>query len=195
MARSLLIKSKHYYQHDLEIVDIVILIIIGLGAYEGYKKGFLMGIIGLFGFVIAIILAFYFMDTMADWLADNVKSLNIGYPLVGFFVIFILVSFLINGVGWLLKKTMETVFLGSLDKVAGLMLGAVRIAFFLSLFLYMANLFDLDLPKQWTRKSEALPYIEPVAPFFVDLLDPFLPVIQETLDKMEDLVDDIAKQI
>ncbi|MDN3204989.1 CvpA family protein [Algoriphagus sediminis] len=179
----------------MEIIDVVILIIIGLGALEGFKKGFLMGIIGLFGFIIAIILAFYFMDTMADWLSDNVKSLNIGYPIVAFFLIFVLTTLLINGVGWLLKKTMETVFLGSLDKVAGLMLGVVRVAFFLSLFLYMANLFDLDLPKEWTRKSQALPYIEPIAPFFVDLLDPFLPVIQETLDKMEELVEEFADQI
>ncbi|MFT7363232.1 MAG: membrane protein required for colicin V production, partial [Algoriphagus sp.] len=33
----------------MEIVDIVILIILGLGAYEGFKQGFLMSIVGLVG--------------------------------------------------------------------------------------------------------------------------------------------------
>jgi len=41
----------------LEPVDVVILLLLGLGAYEGYKKGLLMSIIGLLGFVLAIVLA------------------------------------------------------------------------------------------------------------------------------------------
>jgi len=35
-------------------IDIVILILIGLGAYEGYKKGLLLSILGLIGFVLAL---------------------------------------------------------------------------------------------------------------------------------------------
>lgn len=179
----------------METVDIIILIILGLGAIEGYQKGFLMGVLGLFGFVIAIILAFYFMDTMADWLAENVDELNLGYPIFAFFLIFISTMLLINGVGWLLKKTIDMVLLGSLDKAAGLMLGVVKVGFFISLFLYLANMFDLDMPKKWTSKSETLPYIEPVVPFFVDILEPGLPVIAETLKKMEELVEKVEKDL
>jgi membrane protein required for colicin V production len=40
----------------LEPLDVVILVLLGLGAYEGYKKGLLMSIVGLFGFVLAIVL-------------------------------------------------------------------------------------------------------------------------------------------
>lgn len=179
----------------METIDIIILVIVGLGAIEGYRKGFLMSILGLFGFVLAIILAFYFMDTMADWLTENVDSLSIGYPILAFFLIFVATMLVVNGVGWMLKKTIDMVLLGSLDKAAGLMLGAVKVAFFLSLFFYLANMFDLDLPKKWTRKSQAMPYIEPVVPFFVDLMEPSLPVIDETLKKMEDLVEKVGKDL
>ncbi len=154
-----------------------------------------MGLIGLFGFVIAIILAFYFMDTAADWLAENVDSLNVGYPIFGFLLVFVVTSLLINGIGWLLKKTMDMVLLGSLDKVGGLMLGVVKVAFFLSLFIYIASLFDFSLPKDWTRGSQGLPYIEPVAPFFVDLMEPAFPFIEETIAKMEDLVQEVGDNI
>ncbi|MHA7131585.1 CvpA family protein [Algoriphagus namhaensis] len=179
----------------METIDIVILIILGLGALEGFRKGFLMGIIGLFGFVLAIVLAFYFMDSMADWLTENVDELTIGYPIIAFILIFIATMLVINSVGWVLKKTIDMVLLGSLDKVAGLMLGVVKVAFFLSLFLYLANMFDLDLPKKWTRKSETLPYIEPVVPFFVDIMEPELPVIDKTLKKMEELVEKVGKDL
>lgn len=179
----------------METIDIVIIVILGLGAIEGFRKGFLMSVLGLVGFIVAIILAFYFMDFMADWLAENVDSLNIGYPIFAFFLIFVGTMLVINGVGWMLKKTIDMVLLGSLDKAAGLMLGVVKVAFFLSLFFYLTNMFDLDLPKDWTRKSETMPYIEPVVPFVVDLMEPSLPVIEETLQKMEDLVEKVGKDL
>jgi len=78
-----------------------------------------MRIVGLVGFVIAIVLGFYFMDTMADWLGENVKEINLGYPLAGFLVIFIISMVLIRIVGWVLKKMMDLILLGGIDSAAG----------------------------------------------------------------------------
>ncbi|NDE61052.1 MAG: CvpA family protein, partial [Cyclobacteriaceae bacterium] len=33
----------------MDPIDIVLLLLLGYGAYEGYKKGFLMSMVGLFG--------------------------------------------------------------------------------------------------------------------------------------------------
>lgn len=175
----------------METVDIIITIVLVLGAIEGYRKGFLMSVLGLFGFIIGIILGFYFMDTTADWLADNVKEFNIGYPLFAFFLIFITSMLLVRFVGWMLKKTLEMVLLGSLDKAAGLMLGVVKAAVFISLFIWLANLFDLDLPKKWKRQSETLAYIEPIVPALVDILEPALPFVEQANKKIEDLVKEV----
>jgi len=150
-----------------------------------------MGILGLFGFVIAIILGIYFMDPMTDWLKENVTEFNLGYPILGFIVIFSITMFLIKSVGWALKKTMDLVLLGSLDSIAGVFLGIVKAAFFVSLFFWQASLFKLDLPKQWTADSEYLGYIEPVAPAIVEGIEPFFPKVEENLEKLEKIVDDI----
>ena len=75
------------------LVDIVIILLLALGAYEGYKKGFLLGILGLVGFVVALVLGFYFMEPAASWLGENVDSINLSYPILGFLIIFILSIF------------------------------------------------------------------------------------------------------
>ncbi|MBN3580950.1 CvpA family protein [Algoriphagus aestuarii] len=175
----------------MSTVDIILLVILGFGAFEGYRQGFLMGILGLFGFVIAIILGVYFMDPMTDWLKENVTEFNLGYPILGFLVIFLITMLLIKSVGWALKKTMDLVLLGSLDSIAGVFLGVVKAAFFVSLFFWQASLFKLDLPKQWTADSEYLGYIEPVAPAIVEGIEPFFPKVEENLEKLEKIVDDI----
>lgn len=178
----------------MEAVDIVILIILGLGAYEGFKQGFLMSIVGLFGFVIAIILGFYFMDTMADWLGETVKEVNLGYPLVGFLVIFIITMIFVRIVGWSLKQVMDLILLGGIDSVAGGALGVVKAGFFISLFLWFTTEFKMDLPEKWLKNSEILGYIKPLAPAVIDAVEPLFPSVKSTRDKLEEFVEDIKEK-
>lgn len=162
-----------------------------LGAYEGFKKGFLLGLIGLVGFVVALILGFYFMDPMTDWLKDNVTEFNLAYPIVAFFIIFLISVLLIQTVGWILKMVMNLILLGSIDSLAGSILGVVKAAFFISLFIWFGKEFDLDLPKQWEKDSEMLDFIEPMAPAVIEAVEPFFPKVGGTRKKLEDLVKDL----
>lgn len=153
-----------------------------------------MSIVGLFGFVIAIILGFYFMDTMADWLGENVKEINLGYPLAGFLVIFIISMVLIRIVGWILKKVMDLILLGGIDSAAGGVVGVVKAGFFISLFLWFTTEFKMDLPKKWLKNSEILGYIEPLAPTVIEALEPLFPSVKSTRDKVDEFVDKIKEK-
>lgn len=175
----------------MSIIDIIIVIILGLGTYEGYRKGFLLGVLGLFGFVIAVILGLYFMDPMNDWLAKNVTEFNLGFPILGFIVVFILTLLFIKVAGWILKQVMDMVLLGPIDSIVGALFGAVKAAFFISLFFWQAGLFKLEMPKKWTKDSEMLYFIEPIAPGIVAAVKPFFPSIEESLKKLEEVVDKI----
>jgi membrane protein required for colicin V production len=178
----------------LEAVDIVILIFLGLGAYEGFKQGFLMSIVGLIGFVVAIILGFYFMDTMADWLGENVKTINLGYPLAGFLVIFIISMILIRMVGWILKKVINLILLGGIDSAAGGVLGAVKAGFYISLFLWFTTEFRMELPNKWLRESEILGYIKPLAPAVISAVEPIFPSVKSTRNKLDEFVEKIKEK-
>jgi membrane protein required for colicin V production len=178
----------------LEAVDIVILIFLGLGAYEGFKQGFLMSIVGLIGFVVAIILGFYFMDTMADWLGENVKTINLGYPLAGFLVIFFISMILIRMVGWILKKVINLILLGGIDSAAGGVLGAVKAGFYISLFLWFTTEFRMELPKKWLRESEILGYIKPLAPAVISAVEPIFPSVKSTRNKLDEFVEKIKEK-
>jgi len=173
----------------LEIVDIIIVIILGLGAYEGFKQGFLMSIVGLVGFVVAIILGFYFLEPMAGWLAEKVREVNLGYPIAGFLVIFFISMILIRVVGWTLKKLINIILLGGIDSAAGGVLGALKAGFFISLFLWFTTEFQMDLPKKWLKSSETLGYIQPMAPAVIANVEPFFPKVGSTRSKLDEFVD------
>lgn len=175
----------------MSIIDILIVIILGLGTYEGYRQGFLLGVLGLFGFVIAVVLGLYFMDPMNDWLAKNVTEFNLGFPIFGFIVIFVLTLLFIKVAGWILKQLMDMVLLGPIDAIVGALFGALKAAFFISLFFWQAGLFKLEMPKKWTKDSEMLYFIEPIAPGIVAGVKSFFPSIEESLKKLEEVVDKV----
>lgn len=173
----------------MEPIDIVLLIVIALGAYEGYKKGLLMSIVGLIGFVLAIILGVYFMEPVSKWLAEHLTSLTFAFPIIAFLIVFGITISLVSTAGWILKKMMNMILLGGLDSIGGAILGIVKAAFFISLFIWLANLFDLKMSKEWSAKSEFLPYIEPMAPAVIWVLEPIVPKIGDLQKTVEEIVE------
>lgn len=169
-------------------VDIIILILITLGAYEGYKKGLLLSIVGLIGFVLAIALGVYFMDPVSKYLAQHLDDLTFAFPIIAFLIVFFLTLILVGTAGWFMKKMMDLVLLGGLDSIAGAVLGIVKSAFFISLFMWLSIQFDLKMPREWRRQSEFLQYIEPLAPSVIWVLEPVSPKLKELEKTMEEIV-------
>jgi membrane protein required for colicin V production len=169
-------------------VDIIILILITLGAYEGYKKGLVMSMLGLVGFVLAIALGVYFMDPVSKYLAQHLDELTFAFPIMAFLIVFLLTILLVGISGWFMKHIMDMVLLGGLDSLAGAILGIVKAAFFISLFMWLSLQFDLKMPREWRRKSEFLQYIEPLAPSVIWVLEPVSPKLKELEKTMEEIV-------
>lgn len=172
----------------MEPVDIIILILIALGAYEGYKKGLLLSMVGLVGFVLAIALGVYFMDPLSKYLAQHLDDLTFAFPIMAFLIVFLLTLLIVGIAGWVMKRVMDMVLLGGLDSIAGAILGIVKAGFFLSLFMWLSIQFDLKMPREWRRKSEYLQYIEPLAPSVIWVLEPVSPKLKELQKTMEDIV-------
>jgi len=156
----------------------------------GFQRGFLLSIIGLFGFVVAVILGFYFMNPMNEWLAQNVDSVNLSFPIISFLIIFLISMSLISLIGWILKKIVNMVLLGSVDAMAGAVLGVIKAAFFISLFIWLLDKYGVDLDYKLDEGSELLGYIKPLAPLVIDLLEPFFPIIRETIKELGEMAKD-----
>jgi membrane protein required for colicin V production len=170
-------------------IDIIILIILALGAYEGYKKGLLMTIVGLIAFVFAIMLGVYFMEPVSKMLAERLDELTFAFPVIAFFIVFIITLLIVNIAGWILKKMMNMILLGSVDSIAGAILGIVKSAFFISLFMWLSLGFDLKMPREWRSKSEFLQYIEPLAPSVIWVLEPLIPKIKDLQETIAEIVE------
>lgn len=184
MAKPSQNRLKPFYPSKLEPIDVVILLLLALGAYEGYKKGLLMSIVGIFGFVLAIVLGIYFMEFVGNWLASETDQEALALPIVAFLLIFFGTLFLINIAGRALKKMLGLVLLGGLDSLGGAVLGIVRTGFFISLLVWVLGKLELEPLKKWQADSTYLAFIEPLTPEVLELLDPILPSVKEASQEL-----------
>lgn len=148
-----------------------------------------MSIVGLIGFVLAIILGVYFMEPMSKFLANHLDSLTFAFPIMAFLIVFGITILIVGIAGWILKKMMNLILLGGLDSIGGSILGIVKSAFFISLFMWLSLQFDLKMPREWRAKSEYLQYIEPLAPSVIWVLEPIVPKVTELQKTIEEIVE------
>jgi membrane protein required for colicin V production len=169
--------------------DLLLLVPIVMGAFNGYKRGLLVEVIGIIAFLLAIVFGFRFLGIGMDMLSEFV-GIDLGgrmLPYLSFLLIFFPIVFAINKIGWLFRKALRLTFLGVLDGLSGAVLGAVLWAFGLSVLIWLASAVGIGVPERFTLDSEVYPFLKSCAPDLVDKVSGFLPSMGEVFDKLNAL--------
>ncbi|MDA0193469.1 MAG: CvpA family protein [Bacteroidetes bacterium] len=167
-------------------IDIGILILLGFGAYQGFKTGLLMQLLGIIGFFLSIIGGFHLMYWGADMLSEFIHGYENILPFIAFFVIFIFIVVVINLTGKALKSLLDMTLLGSFDNIVGAIAGVLKWALFLSLMTWVVETFAPFPLGQFGEGSVLYPIIASFAPFLLDVFSGWLPVFQELIKNKPD---------
>lgn len=160
----------------MNAIDIILSLLILLGAYFGYKKGLLIEILTFFAFIIAIISAFKLMHLGVSFLSSDDSSQSDGLiPYVAFVIIFVLVFLCIFLLSKLLKKLIDFSILGSFDSWAGAVLGACKMAFGISLFLWLTYHAKISFPENVVSDAVIYPQLISFAPNVVTWVSHIIP--------------------
>ena len=138
-------------------IDIVIAIILLIGGYFGYKRGFLLGLFFLLAIIIGVFLGFKLMAISVNYLHKNFNA-DLNYlPYISFFVIFVGVILVVMFIGNRFKNSMDKTFLGKLDAIVGALLGVAKYAFCLSVLFWLLSSLTVRFPANWTNNSFLYP--------------------------------------
>ncbi|MDN3687520.1 CvpA family protein [Cyclobacterium jeungdonense] len=172
----------------MSTIDLIILGMLAVGAFSGYRQGLFIGLLSILAFFIGIILAFRFMHWGAELLAERVESLTFMLPFVAFILIFLAVTITIRILAYLVKQALDLTILGTFDNFAGSILGLLKWSIMISLLIWVAHSFEFEVPEEMRKGSVIYPMIVPIAPAMVSFLDDYTPIIDAAIATIKELV-------
>jgi len=129
----------------MNYIDIILIILLFLAAINGFKKGLIAEVASLAALILGIWGAIEFSYITSDFLVENFDLHTKHLNLISFVVTFIVIVILVHIVGNTINKLAETVLLGFVNKLAGLIFGVLRSALILSIILVVFDKIDEDV--------------------------------------------------
>lgn len=163
----------------MSILDIGLCAILILGAYSGYKEGFLMELFSLLGVILGVLGGFKLMGWAMLFLADEFNVDQKVLPYIAFGVVFISIVIVVKLLGNMVKLSIDKSFLGRIDQVAGSVLGFFKTAFLLSVALWIMDSLKINLPENWAEDSWILPKVATFAPLVTSWISELFPVFRD----------------
>jgi membrane protein required for colicin V production len=162
-------------------IDIAFALFILLGAYHGYKAGFLLELFALVAVVLGVLGGFKLMGWTMVHLGAKFNVGDKVLPYVAFALVFFLIVIVVNLLGKLIKASVDKSFLGSIDQAAGGLLGLLRTIFMLSVVLWIVDSLKLEFLSDWTADSWLYQIVAGFAPKFTDWISELLPAFKDVL--------------
>ena len=170
----------------MSTADLLILFVVGMAAYKGYQRGLFLSLLSIVAFIVSIVLAFVLLDWGVDMLGNWFDGINAVLPYLAFLMIFGGGSLLINLGGNLVKKAMDLTLLGSLDNVAGAVLGAIKWVFGASLIIWLIQTLGVEVPQSWQEESWLYAKIQPIAPWVLDAFSEYWPFLKSLFESLKE---------
>jgi membrane protein required for colicin V production len=152
-----------------------------IGAYKGFKDGFLMSLVLLLAIIVGIFAAIKLMDISMQYLAREFNVDTKVLPYVAFAVVFAGVVLLIYLLGKAIHASIDKTFLGRVDQIAGLLLGVLRVFFMISILLWIVSAIHMELPEKWISQSKLYTFTQSFAPTLSSYFGEWLPAVGNIL--------------
>ena len=116
-------------------LDLALGAVLAVGLWRGLRTGALLQILGTVGWVLGFVAASALMGPVGEAVAAGLGVSDRTAPVLGFVAVMTVTVVALTAAAHVLRKTLEAVKLGGLDKAAGGAVGALRAAFGLSVVL------------------------------------------------------------
>ena len=103
----------------MNTLDIVLLVAAGIGMLYGLKSGLVKQLSFGAGIVIGLLQATIFYPKTAAWLQGLTLWDNLICTILGFIIIFVATTIIINLIGYILRWLLKAILLGWLDRILG----------------------------------------------------------------------------
>ena len=159
----------------MTIIDFILAIPLAYAIYKGFKRGLILELATLAGFIIGIYVGIHFSRVAAQFISETFHYQSNWLHIIAFALVFLLVLLGTWFLGKLLEKTAEMLMLGIFNKILGAVFSLIKMTLILSFALFIINAFapGNNIISQETAKKSIL--YKPVSTFAQIIVPKFKP--------------------
>lgn len=176
------------------ILDIIFAVFIVLAVTRGYNSGLIIGVFSLVAVIIGLAAALKLSAAVAAYIGKAVKVSEEWLPFISFFVVFLVVVLLIRLGARALEKTVETVMLGWVNKLGGVIFFAAIYTIVFSVLLFYAEQMKW-IPAETIRQSVTYDFVQPWGPKAINGLGSLIPFFKDLFTQLEEFFSGVAEKI
>lgn len=176
----------------MNYLDIIIVILLIIGAVRGFRKGMIIELATLAGLIIGIFLGVLIADIIGLIIVGIIDVNIIAIKIISFIIIFAIVLLVLYTLAKIIERLLKMIFLNIFNRIGGIFIGALKTAFILSVILIFVNMLNkrIEFISEAQRESSLL--YNPVSKFAPALL-PDKDFLQKGIVKTEKVIDDNFK--
>ncbi|WP_375561761.1 CvpA family protein [Bernardetia sp. OM2101] len=184
--------DKSFWDYSFKIGDVILLLLLGFSAYQGYLKGIIVELLSLFLLVFIVYWVmtgtFYGFSSLNDsqMVGEFSKRTT---PFLTFLIITILLSLLMEFLGNIGRKFLRFTLFGSADSFIGAIFSLIKYCFVVGLVMTLCIDIGLFAEDEIRSKSLLMPLVMDVFYYIVVVLDGIGVDINELLVGIKDLLD------
>lgn len=164
----------------MKFIDIIILLPLIYGIYQGYTKGLVTMVFELLSIVLGMVLGFKLMQVGIDFLYQFFPSMPKLLPFLSFIIIFTLVLLAVRAIGMAIKAVLDiTIFAGIIDNIIGAAVGFLKFLFLISIIVWLVKTSGIIIPESVTKDAVVFQFISQIAPQVVLILETLMPFLKD----------------
>ena len=158
----------------MNYIDLILGILLILGAIRGFVRGFIAEFAGLAALILGVWGAIHFSYLTSGFIIDNFNYHPEHLGLISFFITFLIIVILVHMIGKAVENILSAVALGFLNKLAGILFGVIKTALILSVLLLIFDRLDEDaaiIPQNAKEESQMYEPVKDLVPSLLPFLD------------------------
>ena len=157
---------------SLNVIDYGIIIVIAIFCYRGYSTGLINQVTSLLAMICGIYFASEQYKIFAEVISNKFDlSMEIS-QILAFSLLLIIVSLLINYLGYLLSEVLDLIFLSIIDNIAGTIFGLIKgLAIIYVVLLVMENVPIDFLQQKFSNSYFASMLLNKLNPLFTEKIE------------------------
>lgn len=174
-------------------IDLIVVVLIVLALYKGWRKGLIVGIFSFLAFIIGLAAAIKLSTLAAAYIGEAVNISQRWLPVVAFAIVFLVIVLLVRLGAKALEGIVTVAMLGWANKLGGIVLFILLYLFVFSILLFYATHVHL-INEESAQASVTYSYLQPLGPKVVNGLGVVMPFFKNMFGELLQFFDGVSNQ-